>query len=142
MYEFPIPSPNSKTKVADWIELYLTANKTKISKSKVQSFINLEQGSDPTESFLDDVFGELEKRKTLYGRNPPFKIVGNVAESNIDWDDNSEYLFCLILAVYGNIHDSDTDSKLFEKISNEAIKKYLKAKTILFGYPQNIPILK
>ncbi len=143
MYTFPIPSPNSITKMADWIELYIAANKTNLSKSEIKSFINLEQGSEPTEYFMDDVFGELERRKILYGRNPPFKIIDDgVAESNIDCHNNSEYLFCLILAVYGNIHDVNKDAKLFEKISNEAIKKYLKAKTVLFGYPQSIPILK
>lgn len=137
MYEFSISDPESFSYVADWAELYIATNKCSLSKSEVQSSVELSQGYEPSDTFIDSIWNELERRQYLYGETPPFFIEDRSINFNIEWEDKFEYLMCLILSVFGNSQDSLATGKLFERISNEAIKNYLvNAETIIYGFPQ------
>lgn len=135
IYSFEISKPNSIDCVADWLELSIVINKNFISKSETKSFVEKALTEEPSEAFIDDVWGELERRSQLYGKSVPFKLKEDYIECAIDWEENPEYLACLIFSFFGNKKESSKSGKIFERVCNEAIRNYLQAETIIFGFP-------
>ncbi|MBI4947381.1 MAG: hypothetical protein HY840_13395 [Bacteroidetes bacterium] len=144
MLRYNIPDATSSEVVADWIELYVTYLKDSISKSQIASYIQASEGSDPEDGFIDSVWNVLACRVELYGSNPPIEVQPLSINSLIDWEQYPEYLACLIYALEGNPNTSSTSAakagKYFERISNEAIKNYIKGNSLIYGFPteQNI----
>lgn len=135
MILFPISDPDSIEYVADWAELFIFLNEASLSKSNLTSYLGIEKGEDLDTSFIDDVWVELEYRNQLYGLNPPYEIGDYNIKPLINKNDNPEYLTCLLLSILGNSEDTTSTGKLFERLSGEAIKNYIKGNIIIYGYP-------
>jgi hypothetical protein len=138
--DIPLDNSDSKDEVADWVELHAIFEENEVSKTEVNSAIEDWKGSEPEESFINDVWLELERREFLYGEKPPFTVASSVIVPKIKWEDNPEYLMCLLLSIFGNPEDTTATGKLFERLSGEAIKNYLGGHIIIYGHPskQNV----
>ena len=135
MIPFGIPDPSSESKIADWVEFYVTFPEEPISKSELRSHIEASKGSEIEEDFLDSVWMEMKRREQLYGTNPPFETQDEIIESKIRWEDKPEYMTCLILSIFGNNYKPTYTGKLFERITNEAIRNFVKGESLIYGYP-------
>lgn len=132
--------PTTPEGVADWIELTLVVNKIHFSKTKTKSSIEKSLGKETTDSFVEEVFSELNRRSCLYGEFKPFQIVNGLITPNIDWKKKPEYVLCLIFSVFGNYsnrgRDSKADGTLFERLTKEVAQGYLKGAATCFNYPK------
>ena len=141
MLKYNIPDATSIDVVADWIELYVTYLKDNISKTQVTSYIQASKGSDPDDDFIDSVWATLRHRVGLYGDDSPIVVRGNLISSNIDWENSPEYLACLIYALEGNPNTDSASAavagKYFERISNEAVKNYIRGNSLIYGFPND-----
>ena len=135
-----IEKPNSVSDVADWVEFYIFAMDDSISKSELLSFIESSSGSEPEQSFIDDIWLELERRLVLYGNNKPFQLEPREVKPKIKWKDFPEYLTCVILSIDGNAVDSVKTGKLFERLSCKAVVNYFSGDSIIYGYPNKLTI--
>jgi hypothetical protein len=130
--------------VSDWAELSVVFYNSKLSKSKLISLLEDNGYSEDIDYKGDELFDsiilELEKRKSLYGSTPPYTIVNNIISPLINWQDYPEYLLCLIFSYWGAA-DSHEGTKLFEQVSNIALKNYLNGEAITIGFPNegNLP---
>ena len=135
MINLSIPDPNSPGSVADWIELIVAVEKIPMSKAEVSSKIESSIGNEPGDDFLTSIWDELEVRMLFYGLHPPFIVNSLDVTPNIEWEENPEYLMCLILALTGNPSNPTPTGKLFERISREALKNYLNGEALVVGHP-------
>ena len=135
MIRFTISDPDSIEYVADWVELFTILNGSPISKSTLTSHLSLEMGEDPDSCFIDDVWLELEYRNQLYGSRPPYDVNSRSITPMITKKGNPEYVMCLLLSILGNSENTTNTGKLFERLSGEAIRNYIKGRVIIYGYP-------
>jgi hypothetical protein len=139
MLRYNIPDATSPEVVADWVELFITFGKGDISKTQLSSYVQASRGSDPDDDFVDNVWDILRSRILLYGNPAPFAVHPLLVDSLIDWEEYPEYLACLIYSLEGNPntpHASAAEAgKYFERISNEAIKNYIRGESIIYGFP-------
>lgn len=142
MINFDIPDASDIGNVADWIELSVAYSQESISKSEVSSKIEGALADEPSDAFISSVWDELDLRMQLYGEYPPFICDSMEVIPNLVWEENPEYLMCLILSLTGNPSNPTPTGKLFEKISMEAVKNYLNGKAIVFGHPSPFTILQ
>lgn len=129
-----ISDPHSTAFVSDWIELYIAVTGEFISKTKLSQLLERDTGEEPKESFICDVWTELEYRKKLYN-TCPFHIDSLAIEPNASFTPNLAYLACLIMAIFGVENGSQGTSKLFERLVCQAIQKYLSGEAFVFGWP-------
>lgn len=131
-----IGNAESIADVADWVEFYICVSEdNRLSKSELASLIEDSSGSEPTSSFLDDIWNELDRRLILYGDIPPFDLAYREVISTLDWKDIPEYLTCIILSIDGNSVETVKTGKLFERLSCKAVKEYFKGDAIIYGFP-------
>jgi hypothetical protein len=133
--EIPLYNPDSKDGVADWVEFYSALEENEISMTEVSSAIETYGGFEPEDSFMSDIWSELDRRQLLYGEKPPFIVDPSSVIPTIKWENNPEYMMCLLLSILGNSEDATATGKLFERLSSEAIKNYLGGCTIIYGHP-------
>ena len=88
MILFTIADPDTIEYVADWVELFIILNSDSISKSTLTSLLAQEKSDDPSATFIDDVWLELDYRRLLYGSNPPFGLKASSVTSIIKKEDN------------------------------------------------------
>jgi hypothetical protein len=131
---FDLPNVSSSSVVADWIELELAAGETAVSKAKVASIVESLLGCETGEPFLSDVWRCLGERQDRYAQRF-FVCEGDVVSRADEQAARSEYIACLLFSLYGVSDEHRTDSKLFERMTAEAIRNYLGGKTFLFGWP-------
>lgn len=120
--------------VADWIELTLIYDGDDsefISKSELSRVVEA-QGRTPDEAYISDVFEILNHRQRLYVNNY-FQIDGNSVQRIFQGEPPVEYIFCLLLSLYG-AGGGGPKTKLFERLACCAINKYMK-KAYVFGWP-------
>ncbi len=122
--------------IADWIEYYILYKNKTLSKSKMRALLEDEDGIVKEED-IDSVFNEMTKRKKLYGDSSPFEVEGNSIRPKIKWKDNPELTMCLIFSIKGVNQKKGTNdgTKLFERLSREAIKVYLGGEAEVIGFP-------
>jgi len=139
MLNYDIASPNDAESVANWIEFYISHENESISKADLFSYVEGAKGDEPSEDFISSVWNELEIRQILYGDSPPFEVNGKLIEPKLNWEEKPYYMAFLIYSLEGNPNTSETTAvdggKLFEKISREAIEKYIGGKAIIYGFP-------
>lgn len=140
MYQLPMMNPKDIKAVADWIELYATVHNQNYSKTDASAEIEQQSVTEPSEDFIASVWQELQRREKLYGANPPFKIHSRTIEPLEVGQGNLPYLMCLLLSVFGNPENTTETGKLFERISEQAIKTYYDAKTLIYGHPANYSV--
>src|SRR5688572_7542470 len=102
MIKVDIPDAYNVDTVADWIELNVTLEKASVSKTAVISRLESDSGEEPADTFISSVWDELEYRMNLYGKHPPFIISSREVSPNLKWEENPEYVMCLILSLTGN----------------------------------------
>ncbi|OWP87409.1 hypothetical protein BWK60_03815 [Flavobacterium covae] len=130
-----IENPNSVSDVANWVEFYIFAMNDSLSKSELISYIEDSSGSEPEQSFIDDIWLELERRLRLYGTQKPFQLDVREISPIIDWKNIPEYLTCVILSIDGNAVESVKTGKLFERLSSKAVSNYFVGNSIIYGHP-------
>ena len=135
MILFTMSDPDSIEYVADWVELYIVLNRDSISKSTLTSSLAQEKGDDPSADFVDDIWLELEYRRLLYGSSPPFNLDTRSVFPIIGRENNHAYIMCLLLSILGNNEDTTNTGKLFERLSGEAIRNYIKGRVLIYGHP-------
>ena len=129
-----LPDPTSPRKVADWVELSLSTDTPRFSKAQLNSAVDRFRGTESSETFVSDVWREIAYRERLY-RQPVFAVSERSVQRRNDIEITSEYLACLILSLYGVRGTTNIPGKLFERITNRAIKSYLSANSFVFGWP-------
>lgn len=126
--------------ISDWVELYLITACENISKSKLILLLE-ENGCDRAEDDIDSVFSELERRTLLYGLDAPFAIDNNIAIPLKNWQQVPEYFLCLWFS-YNGAYNSHAGTKLFERLSSEALKFYLYGNITVLGFPSDQALSK
>lgn len=129
-----IPNPDKIEGVSDWVELTISYNNSRLSKAQLARYVEEASGSEPEESFINNVWGELERRERAYSR-PPFNVKSKIVYSVIDWQEIPAYLACLIFSVYGGTYGLSASAKLFERITSQTLELYCGFKTKIFGWP-------
>jgi hypothetical protein len=129
-----LPDPDSIRRVADWIELNVSLSAERFSKTQVSSAIENLAGAEPRESFITDIWRELEYRQRQY-RESTFEVGERTIEPRAEVEVSVEYLTCLILSLFGVQGTTRDPGKLFERITSRAVKGYLSGKAIVFGWP-------
>lgn len=139
MLNYDISAPNDVSSVADWVEFYVTYQEESISKAGLTSNVEGAIGNEPSEDFISSVWNELKIRQILYGNSSPIQVVGRLVEPNINWREKPYYMAFLIYSLEGNPNTTQTTAvdggKLFEKLSREAIERYIGGKAIIYGFP-------
>lgn len=116
--------------ILDWIELYIYYNGY-ISKTDIMwEFTSLDDDS------VDDIFFKLWNRLYIYWDFPPFEINNDIIKT-INYNNIIEqsYILTLFLSVYWNILDTQKVWKIFERLTNEVLKKYLWWNSFVFWFP-------
>ena len=137
---YSIPDTSIVKAIADWVELHITYTNSEISKSELQSYIEASSGSEPCPEDIDNVWLELETRERLYGTNPPYMVQGNIVTPNISWKKRPDYMACLIFALEGNPFEPAKSGKLFEHITNIAVKNFLEGESMTVGSPRAVKV--
>lgn len=131
-----IPDPESSERVADWIELNLATGEKQFSKAIVSSIVEGASGQETSEAFLSSVWRILDYREDLYARKF-FKVEDRTISTQLNnaLPAPNEYLICLFLSLFGVQGNTQAPSKLFERLTREAVENYLTGKAIVFGWP-------
>lgn len=141
MFNYDIPSPNDINVVADWAEFYIAYLEESLSKAALSSTIEQSRGIEPPEDFVISVWNELEIRKNRYGDNCPYSISSLVIEPIINWKEIPDYMLCLIFSLEGNpntdAESASNSGKLFERVSQKAVKSYIQGECIVYGHPHD-----
>ncbi|OGO43817.1 MAG: hypothetical protein A2Z04_02155 [Chloroflexi bacterium RBG_16_57_9] len=83
-----------------------------------------------------EAFEEVEQRKKAAGEAYPFELnYRGVLQLKSSWEDFPVYSFCLGLSYFG-LTETNIAPKLFEQVSCQAAKGYLKGNVIGFGWPR------
>jgi len=130
----PIPNPDSAAVVADWVELAAATTEQVLSKARICRLIEQQTGGEPDEAFLSDVWGQLGARGKLYV-HPPFKIDPLSVETCADFNAKIPYMACLLMSLVGVGRTRREITKLFERMTAIAVKKYLQGEAVVFGWP-------
>lgn len=129
-----ISNPDKIEYVSDWVEFTISYNKSKLSKAQLSRYVEEAGGSEPEESFINNVWNELKRRESVYC-TPPFKVESKVVSCVIDWERVPAYLVCLIFSVCGGTQGLSKSAKLFERITSQILELYGEFKTKIFGWP-------
>jgi hypothetical protein len=135
------------TTKADWIEASCLFGKD-ISVSRTDASVALEssygEDEDRINSFVEDTFGELERRKNLT-KDYPFEVYSNKISRVGHWWEHNAYSFLLLLSTnhfYKQTRLTNENrgipAKLFEALTSSAVNKYLPA-TLNIGWPRITP---
>lgn len=129
-----LPSPDSHSTVSDWVELRIAFEENSVSKAEVVRSVSLLSGSEPSEDFIDSVWQELRERQTKY-RTPLFEVDKRFVNPLDTAIGHSCYQMCLILSLFGLRGVDPIASRLFEKLTSIAVKRYLSGEAITVGWP-------
>ncbi len=140
MFRFAIPDGSSKDVVADWTELCVAYTQEGVSKVALAATIESSTGDEPSEDFINTAWRELSDRETLYGKNAPFKVQRLEILPKVNWEQYPGYLTCVILSLIGDPENPTGGAKLFERLSNEAVKNYIEGNGIVYGHPAKLSI--
>lgn len=127
-----LPDPESPFKIADWVELHVALNQQSTSKTEIGTVIEAVAGEEPAEELLTDVWRRLDRRKGLYDV-PPYRVVGGTIEPFPFSETREDYHLCLLLSLFGGSDQWST--KLFERVTCEALKGYLNGDATVIGFP-------
>lgn len=127
-------------KIADWVELGTIFNGNRLSRAKMISLLEDNGYTDDAyyrgDEIFDSTIAELQRRNILYGPKSPYMIEGTIIQPNIGWEEIPEYLMCLILSYFGAAN-SKGGTKLFERVSQQALRAYMHGKGKVLGFPNN-----
>ncbi len=122
-----------KGREIEWLELNLLRTGESISKSLLLSLAKDYFNEDDIENEVDSWIREIEYRNTMY-INPYFKVEHNKITPLNNWSDVPEYYLCVYYSYFGAA-DASIGTKLFEKISAEALKNFIDGQAYTLGFP-------
>jgi len=131
-----IQEPDSQCSVADWVELEVAHSGCSLSKSRLSRELESSSSIEPEEQFISSVWRELDNRAKAYHKSP-FRVENREIIPNTEWKNKPDYMTCLIFSVFGGTEGLSKSSKLFERISAEAIKEYASCEARILGWPKN-----
>lgn len=136
-----ISNTQSIDRIADWVEYYVIYKNKTLSKSKMLSLLQ-DDDEDLKEENIDSVLSEMVRRKNLYGDAAPFEVNGESIKPKKKWRDIPELFMCLIFSIDGvkKKKDEDDGTKLFERLSREAVKLYLGGEAEVIGAPNRMKL--
>lgn len=129
-----LPDADDAARVADWVELFLSLEGGSLSRSKMESILEQVSGSEPSESFIADVWRHLRRRQALYVTGY-FEVVGDLVRFQSSGANVIEYRTCLLFSLYGAAAQHGNPAKLFERMAAEGICSYLGGSVFVFGWP-------
>lgn len=131
-----LPDLNDIERVADWIELSVVHDKKTFSKARLSSLLD-QNGEDADEADIDSIINELMKRGGLYGDASPYIVDGKCVRPKKEGRVGPEIIICLIFSIRGvrKKKRENDGTKLFERLSNEAVKYYLNGEAEVIGFP-------
>ena len=121
--------------IADWVEFNVIYDNRTFSKSRI--FSQLRAIDDTVEeATIDSVMSELIRRSELYGNASPFIVEKKSIKPKVRWSHRPELTMCLIFSIRGVVKQKGEDdgTKLFEILSSEAVKSYLKGEAEVIGF--------
>lgn len=138
-----IPSSLKQNDLVDWAEAScLFGNRESISRAEVEQALENERVPDP-EIAVSDIWLEISRRHRLADKAHPIKTLKERLERTTNWSDTVVYTFQLLLSshyFYKATKISKPNwnkiAKLFEKLSNLALEKYLDGRAINIGTPR------
>jgi len=68
-----------------------------------------------------------------------YKVEGRVVESQLTAPAPNEYLACVLLSLFGVQGNTHIPAKLFERLTREAVERFLAGKAVVFGWPFEKP---
>lgn len=129
--------------ISDWAELTVVYKNVNLSKAKLISLLEdngFEEDVDYSgDELFDSIIQELENRKLLYGHTPPYSIQNGTIVPLINWVNYPEYIMCLVFSYWGAANENE-GTRLFEQISNIALKNYLNGQAITVGFPNELSL--
>jgi len=141
MLELPSNDPTNPIKLADWLEISsVLSPDSDASRGDLESALRIASyyeisDSEEVERKILDVFHEIEQREIAAAHAYPFSVEGGIIKPKSSWVDYPVYTFCLFLSYFGPRESRDA-SKLFESISCEAAKNYIRGQSVGFGFPR------
>ncbi len=131
-----LPDLTSIERIADWVELSVIYKNKTFSKAKIFSLLR-NSGDDVDEGTVDSIISELIRRSKLYGDASPFVVEGKCIKPIVNWKKSPEIVMCLIFSIYGvrKRRKRDDGTKLFERLSGEAVMLYLDGSAEVIGFP-------
>ncbi len=117
-----------KGREIEWLELNILRSGEGMSKSLITS---LADGASEEE--IDSWIREMEFRNSMY-TNPYFMVEHNKITPLKIWSDFPEYYLCVYYSYFGAA-DASIGTKLFEKISAEALKNFIDGDVYSLGFP-------
>ncbi len=137
----PIPPPiNDPITLADWLEIRsLLAADLNASEGDLRRALST-MGEPNGEELTADAFSELDNRQRSCGGAYPFTVTRNVLQAPAATGAHWCYLFCLLLSYKGAGRqkiDLKT-SNMFEEVAELAAKRYVKGRSMKFGFPRRV----
>lgn len=131
-----LPDLTSIDRIADWVELSVIYENKSFSKAKISSILN-NNGDGTDDAMVDSIMSELIRRSDLYGDASPFEVNEKCIKPRVKWNEKPEITMCLIFSTRGVIKKKGKDdgTKLFERLSNEAVMSYLNGPAEVIGFP-------
>lgn len=139
-----VPSLANVSVSADWVEVScLFGRDAVISRAELTAALTAEEyNDDEADSIIEDSFGEIDRRRIILGGFHPVGVEGTRVIRLCDWRESLSYSFMLLLATNSfhrsmRIRDEEraTPSKLFERLTAVALKKYLR-RSVNIGSPR------
>jgi hypothetical protein len=130
-----IPDYNDVQQVADWIELRILVEGEGTSKTALSSHLESIGGEEPADSFMGFVWDELHYRHSIL-LQPHYSMTDQIVEPIMSLAVWPFYVACLILSLHGCSEGDRTITKLFERLSCQAVRNYLQGNAIVVGWPR------
>ena len=129
---------NSIENISDWVELFAIYKGKPVSKALIAKQLESTDVGEISEETVDSAINELDRRSRLYGNVSPFTVSHGIVSPKVNWIDVPELIMCLIFSVRGVIKEEGKDdgTKLFERLSKEAVNSYFGGKAKIVGFPE------
>lgn len=118
-----------KGKEIEWLELNLLRTGEGMSKSLISSLVD-----GVPEDEIDSWIRELYRRTSMFSI-PYFEVKDNKINPLRNWSEIPEYYLCVHYSYYGAA-DETNGTKIFEKITANALKNFIDGEVFTLGFPE------
>lgn len=118
-----------KGREIEWLELNLLRTGEGMSKSLISSLTD-----GVLEEEIDSWIRELEYRSSMYS-NPYYEVKNNKINPLLIWSAIPEYYLCVHYSYFGAA-DNTNGTKIFEKITAQALKNFIGGDVYSLGFPE------
>ena len=145
MQALPRVGPRDPNQLSDWLEINaLSSSGGMRSAGDLERALHASplfhgESPDSIEQTIDQVFEQIYLRTRNAGDGYPFELGGSIISIRGDWRERSSYAFCLLVAHYGGsdyCQPEEFPRRIFESLSTEVAKCYLKGQAVRFASPR------